>query len=828
MDKANFLEDTTSKQQKDLPYDGDFSQIKIYSDYNFTSKNDILDVSNQIPLTVDDLQEKATYRETCRNADMVMTLGKMTKTVINKNYDKEKQSTVNLDILANERDPSKSNISDILLHHLSNQEFLKGQGINCETFPEISNADSADEDIVKNIILRYVKNSWPKEQTSELTDQLSPKRGGENSNMPCCSLTVTEGNASDLEAAGESSHQETSHFLTKIKSPHDKPISCQGQPPQKLQTEKAVSGTGFKHGHSLVHYELSDFPKVAPKGKVPKNKTINKPLTTDKQASFSPKLRDKSAIVQDILESMSRPNCIERQGQKRKTAEPSQQIEMEPTIHIHQEHLTGIESEMSLFKVSSMSQKDIFPSSSSIFQKIIQGKQMCQKLKEQTDQLKTKVQEFSKSIAEDSPYHLQDKRLVLEKLQGHLELLEQEFLDNKEMHLTLKQVHRHESPAVGDFDPEREVEGEIFKLEMLLEDVKEKINKGKCTSAVSLPVSSPIISDDLASTSSPPSNETKSTDITWQLVRNCYDVVMVLSHDSMDPAEREIRAKESQSGEFSCLCVSSGGMSHFLAHSHICVCFVVQENPINTSGRQDHAETTSPSCAFCHGVLEWKENMEKKGQRNTNCGRCPPAIQEEAQHAGSILSSAAGPSCSSASGTRLQNNKCENCGTKSHNSRRVCGKEPLEEFHYRYNMPGQNYLNPNERSAFIKLCFLNENKNSSPSCSKPEWICSQTSNPKSSHDEHEPIPGKKNLKVFMTYHSDLAKTSPHFHSCRISGSKSLSNFGSTEETESEILNSSLDHALRTATILKDTTDRMIRTIAENLAKVQRWRNQLKY
>ncbi|XP_077927898.1 protein AKNAD1 [Halichoerus grypus] len=828
MDKANFLEDTTSKQQKDLPYDGDFSQIKIHSDYNFTSKNDILDVSNQIPLTVDDLQEKATYKETCRNADMAMTLGKMTKTVINKNYDKEKQSTVNLDILANERDPSKSNISDILLHHLSNQEFLKGQGINCETFPEISNADSSDEAIVKNIILRYVKNSWPKEQTPELTDQLSPKRGGENSNMPRCSLTVTEGNASDLEAAGESSHQETSHFLTKIKSPHDKPISCQGQPPQKLQTKKAVSGTGFKHGHSLVHYELTDFPEVAPRGKVPKNKTINKPLTTDKQVSFSPKLRDKSAIVQDILESMSRSNCIERQGQKRKTAEPSQQIEMEPTIHIHQEHLTGIESEMSLFKVSSMSQKDIFPSSSSIFQKITQGKQMCQKLKEQTDQLKTKVQEFSKSIAEDSPYHLQDKRLVLEKLQGHLELLEQEFLDNKEMHLTLKQVHRHESPAVGDFDPEREVEGEILKLEMLLEDVKEKINKGKCTSAVSLPVSSPIISDDLASTSSSPSNETKSTDITWQLVRNCYDVVMVLSHYSTDPAAREIRAKESQSSEFSCLCVSSGGMSHFLAHSHMCVCFVVQENPINTSGRQDHAETTSPSCAFCHGVLEWKENMEKKGHRKTNCGRCPPAIQEKAQRAGSILSSAAGPSCSSASGTGLQNNKCENCGTKSHNSRRVCGKEPLEEFHYRYNMPGQNYLNPNERSAFVRLCFLNENKNSSPSCSKPEWICSQTSNPKSSHDEHEPIPGKKNLKVFMTYHSDLATPSPHFHSCRISGSKSLSNFGSTEETESEILNSSLDHALRTATILKDTTDRMIRTIAENLAKVQRWRNQLKY
>ncbi|XP_038397057.1 protein AKNAD1 isoform X9 [Canis lupus familiaris] len=729
MDKANFSEATTSKQPEDLPYDGDFSQTKIYNDYNFTSKNDILDVSNQISLTVDDPQGKATYKGTCRNADITMTLGKMTKTVINKNYDTEKQSTTNLDILTNERDPSKSNISDILLHHLSNEEFLKGQGINCETLPEIADADSSDEASIKNIILCHVKNSWPKEQTPELTDQLSPKRDGEHSNVPCCSLTMTEENTSDIQAAGESSHQETLNFLTKIRSPHDKPKSCQGQPPQKLQTEKAVSGNVFKHGHGQVHYQLSDFSKVAPKVKTPKNNIINKPLTTDKQASFSPKLRDKSVIVQVILESMSRSNCIEKQEQKRKSAESSQQVEMEPTIHIHQEYLTGIESEASLFKVSSTSQKDPSPSSSYIFQKITRGKQMCQKLKEQTDQLKIKVQEFSKSIAQDAPYHLQDKKLVLEKLQGHLELLEQEFLDNKEKHLTLKQVHRHESPAVGDFDPEREVEGEIFKLEMLLEDVKEKINKGKCTSAVSLPVSSPIIPDDLASTTSPPSNE--------------------------EGKHGEERAQKDQQQKVS--------------HCH---------------------SRRGAACRFC----------------------C----------------SDTSPSCHSASRTGLQSNKCENYGTENHNSRRVCRKEPLKEFHYRYNSPGQNYLNPNERSAFVKLCFLNDNKNSSPSCSKPEWICSQTSNPKSSHDEHETIPGKKNLRVFMTYNSDLATPSLHFYSCRISGSKSLRNFGSTKETKSEILNSSLDHALRTATILKETTDRMIRIIAEDLAKAQRWRKQMKY
>ncbi|XP_046501094.1 protein AKNAD1 isoform X2 [Equus quagga] len=739
MDEADFSEDTTSKQQEDLPYDGDFSQVKIYSDCNFTSKNDILDVSNQITLVIDDPQEKTTHKETCRNEDMAMSLDKMTEDAVNKNCDEEKQCTVNLHIPADKRHPAKSNISDILLHHLSKEEFLKGQGINCETLPEISNADSFDETIIKNIILQYVKHSWPKEQTPELTDQLNPKADDENSNKPTCSPTMTEGNSSDVEElSGDSSQQEKSNFPTKTESPSDKQKSCQGQTPQKQQTEKASSGNGFKHGQDQVHCLLSDFSKVAPKVKIPKSSIIEEPITIDKQANFSPNWRYKSAIMQDILENMSRSNCVEIQEPKMKTTEPSQQIEMEPTIRIHQEYLTGLKPETSLFKLSSASQKD--PSSSScIFQKISQGKQMCQKLKEQTDQLKTKIQEFSKSIAQDSSYRFQDKRLVLEKLQGRLELLEQEFLANKEKHLSLKQqVHKHGPPAVGDFDPERKVEGEIFKLEMLLEDVKEKIDKGKCTSALSLPVSSPIILDELASTSSPSLNE---------------------------------------------------------------------EDPGTASGGQERAERTSPSCAFCLRVLEWKQKMEKEGHRRINCGRFPNAIQDKARPADSILrydTVHSCYSCYSTSGTGLQNNKREDCCTKTRNSRKVFGEEPAKEFHYRYNIPGQNYLNCSERRACVPLCFLNENKNSSPSHSKPNWICSQRANSKSSQDEREPIPGK------------------------ISGSTSLSNFSSTEDMEAEILNSSLDHALRTATTLKQTTDQMIRTIAEDLAKIQRWRNQLKY
>uniref|UniRef100_A0A8C6FGH4 AKNA domain-containing protein n=1 Tax=Moschus moschiferus TaxID=68415 RepID=A0A8C6FGH4_MOSMO len=410
MDKACFLEDTTSKQQEHLPYDEGFSQVKIYHGYNLTSRYDILDVSNQMNLTEDESQEKATHRETCQEADMTMTLDKTTENAVSKTCDKENQCTINLPIPANQEDTS--NISDILLHHLCKEEFSKDQGINCETLPEISNSDSFDEAIIKNIIVWHVKNSWPTEQSSELTDQLNSKSNDENSNKPSCSLTMTEENTSDsdeLVAAGQSNREENSNFLMKIRSLHDKQKSCLWQTPQK-QAEKASSGNKFQYGHSQVYYWFSNFSKVAPKVKIPKNNIIDEPLITDPRASFSPKLREKSAVGQDISESPSRSNDVEKQEQKWETTETSQLVE--PTVHIHQEHLAGIESEASLSKLPSTSQEEPSLSSSSIFQKISQGKQMCQKLKEQTDQLKAKVQEFSKSIAQDSPYNFQHRSVI--------------------------------------------------------------------------------------------------------------------------------------------------------------------------------------------------------------------------------------------------------------------------------------------------------------------------------------------------------------------------------------------------------------------------------
>ncbi|XP_004637050.1 protein AKNAD1 [Octodon degus] len=754
MDETDFSEDTTSKQQEDLPYDDTCPQVQMCDDGDFTSKNKVLGVADQVVLTEEELQAKAAHSETCPDTAAATTWGRITENdfVVDKNCDKEKQYPLTLYIPADKGDTSKSKISDILLHHLSKEQFLGGQGIDCETLPEISNADSTDEAaIVTNISSCYVRNFWPKEQSPEFTDQLNPNRDGENSSKPSHSPGFSD--LEELVTVGKSSHQENSNLLIQITDLGDKQKSCKGHESQKQLTEKASSSSVCKYGQGQVHYQPPDFSKVAPEVKIPKHNLLNKSPTVAKQASFSPKLRNKSIIVQDILENLSRSNSVEEQQAERQgnSAEPSQHAQMESPVHI-QELLTGLEPEPSLLTLTSASQKDLSTSSSSIFQKICQGKQMYQKLKEQTDQLKTKVQEFSKRLQQDTLCHLQDKKLVLEQLQGHLEELQQEFVATKEKHLALLQqhIHRQEAPAAGDFDLERTVEGKIFKLEMLLEDMKEKTDERKCPSVLSLPMNSPAFPEDTASAFSS-------------------------SSDEVDPS--------------------------------------------GASGSPEPAATVAPSpgCAFCRCLLEWKQKMERKGLRRINCGKFSIIIHEKALHQDPTL----GLSCSGCSSTR------GHCGAEVQSSPGVRGKDPLQEFHYRYDTPGQYYLNHSRRGAFVQPGSLDENKTSAPSFSKLKQLCSHGVNSQSFEDECEPALGK-NPKTCTARSAEPAVLRPRLQACRISGSKSLCDFSAIEKTESKILNSALDHALKTATILKKTTDQMIRAIAEDLAKAKRWRNRLKY
>ncbi|XP_037062900.1 protein AKNAD1 isoform X1 [Peromyscus leucopus] len=674
MDEADFSEDTTCKQQEDLPYDGVFSQMKMCSSYNFTSTNNNLAVWEDVVLSGKDPQEKSACCKMCQNTAVV------TANVVNNRHDKDKQCTLASCVPANKGDAPKSHISDVLLHRLSREQFLRAQGLGYENLPETLHADRLDDTaILTSVISRYGKSYCPKEQSPEFTDQPSSKSGTENSSSSSFSPGTTGDTSSPLEtpvAAGQS-HQEAPSFMSRTKGPGDEHRNCQGQTPQRWLTEKASSGHRFKYSPGQVRYQLPDFSRVAPQVKIPRNTITNKPLTIANQASFSPGLRNKSTVVQDSLGTMSGPNCVGKHQpeQKRKLTEPSQETQMEPATHTCQEALTGVKSVKCHLKLTPTTQRD--PSLNSyIFQKISQGRQMCQKLKEQTDQLKTKIQEFSKRIKQDPLCHLQDIRL------------------------------------------------------------------------------------------------------------------MTKEHAGCVPGPRSSRRRE-------------------------------------VTGLPEAGPQEVTSKELSELAPKMKQKMEKGGHRRTNYGKFSSTIHEKTLCHDSPLGSDPGPSFRPESGTGLQRNRGEDSGSEGRNSQRVCSEEPPKEFHYRYDTPGQDDLNHRGGHTSAQPHFLHENKMSSSSCSTSKWICSQRVNSEPFQDEHDSST-RKHPKTCLTCNTDPARPPTHLRFLRIPGIQSLGDRNNMEETESKILNSALDHALKTATVLKKTTDQMIKSIAEDLAKVHRWRYQLKH
>ncbi|NXJ13399.1 AKND1 protein, partial [Odontophorus gujanensis] len=123
---------------------------------------------------------------------------------------------------------------------------------------------------------------------------------------------------------------------------------------------------------------------------------------------------------------------------------------------------------------------------SNLLPEITQGEKMSQMLKEQTDQLKMKVEDFSKHKTEGT-FLLQNDHQALNQLKRYLDALERNYLTAREEHRNLQLHYYNDTPInIGEFDPERRVEGEIFRLGTLLKDIQEQADGSKCRLSPSL------------------------------------------------------------------------------------------------------------------------------------------------------------------------------------------------------------------------------------------------------------------------------------------------------------------------------------------------------
>ncbi|NXK29661.1 AKND1 protein, partial [Arenaria interpres] len=92
---------------------------------------------------------------------------------------------------------------------------------------------------------------------------------------------------------------------------------------------------------------------------------------------------------------------------------------------------------------------------SNLLPELTLGEKMSQILKDQTDQLIKKVEDFSKHTTQETLL-LQDNYLALNQLKRYLDALERNYLTAREKHRNLQlQNYKDKSINVGEFDPER-------------------------------------------------------------------------------------------------------------------------------------------------------------------------------------------------------------------------------------------------------------------------------------------------------------------------------------------------------------------------------------
>ncbi|XP_067394425.1 protein AKNAD1 [Emydura macquarii macquarii] len=344
--------------------------------------------------------------------------------------------------------------------------------------------------------------------------------------------------------------QENSQLIDENEDTNNFQNITKKHPHQKCLFERTGSSHELKYGQCQVNYCLPDFSKVAPKVKIPKRNNNDKSGPIMKRTKFLPNLVGKSAIVKDVLETMNYFDSVEVKNQEEEIRIPElvQQLELltkhaeaqnridhlrfDPKIDPHSDssnsnlpihsRCMGAASEESTFHPLNVPVEPMFglsktsysglqsermiaslPSAnaaaeiyclnpSNLLQNTTKGEKMSQMLKDQAEQLKTKVEEFSKCVTQET-FPLQDRYLVLKELKGHLDTLERNYLATKEEHRGLQlQNYNHKSISIGEFDPDRKVEGKIFSLGMLLEDMKEKIDDNICSPCLSLFTTSPM------------------------------------------------------------------------------------------------------------------------------------------------------------------------------------------------------------------------------------------------------------------------------------------------------------------------------------------------
>ncbi|XP_028941649.1 protein AKNAD1-like [Antrostomus carolinensis] len=836
-DELGCVTDATDKEQDDLPYDGDVGITCKYSNSSnlkdCTCTKDISGILN-FACSEDNKNIKATANyEThpqpeefsSHHRGAIGTMGISVETPGSEASLKKELPVCGFIKPDSTEHLPNSKMSSVLLRHFSKGELIStGQLIECETIPEASFTESIDDTVNKPEPSEHLEGPLAQEQWAtsfeyHLEKHKEINTGDKNKNSLNENRCVSKKPISSTGKCG--CRQENSQLINE----NEDTRIFQSMEEERDLFKKTVSPYEFKYDQGQAHYCLPDFSEAASEFKEPKpSDNINSVPTTEGTKSF-PILPSKSLIVNHILENKYHLNSAEVENQEEMTIpELLQQLQMltHHTDTQNTDHLrlnpkilpqadfpdasiaiysggTGTSSEvftlpapvpiqsthgLSKARLQCGTTASALPAAgtveahcldlSNLLPELTLGEKMSQILKDQTDELTKKVEDFSKLMTQET-FLLQNNYLALNQLKRYLDALERNYLTAREKHRNLQlQNYKDKSINVGEFDPERKVEGEIFRLGMLLEDIQEQTDDSKCN------LSSLLTSYESAHSS-------------YSLCES--SVVSSIA----DPPERR-------------------GSETALLHKdreeekRQTTDVIPQRNPFSLEGDK---------CDFCLHI-----NTDTRERKTRTCSlfiQRKPTDLSDTNLSSDSEDISAYDSCNDSQSEELGNCETESYktfNTRLHGKRKGlrcrCPRESRDQFKLR------------NCKESVQSCALCRNKRSGSSSYAQKRIFTQKAQKnKQSHGLVNRFSERQNSDAAKTCYSStydkIVLSHQYLPSKKPARSKSTINIRNRNANASNanILSSTLDHAIHTANSLKKATERMVRAVSEDLAKVQR-------
>ncbi|XP_016147372.1 AT-hook-containing transcription factor [Sinocyclocheilus grahami] len=501
---------TSDEEHEELPYDGAHSNYKTEKNLKASPCEMVTEMPGQNFSTLDKLSMPFVNAEQTEACQSNLTHGLLS------NHKAIKAVALPV---ATPIQPA-DHINDFLLRHFSKEELLNSSRIiEAETLPEMSLMDSIDETARSRASQAAQIFVREREKIQDVMEEPDPSIA-ESHRLAELNVSNESSSSKGPGSTCISDDDDNKECPKQNCSANSLDLSKADAQKPKCSFSRTRSYSDLKYGQGKVHYPLPDFSKVAPKVKIPKGNASVKPISQSPamaRAQSSPGILGKSAssckptadIISRVLEDSIKPpenvftdkevahqlqveydrllakytqaeNLIGQQIHA--SSEPSVTIDwIDAASNNENTKLTATNPQA---PAAGPSEKQFSLQNSQPVetesQSLTDGERLTSELRDIIRSFMQKVDEF-KTCATTMSINVEEQQMVLKSMMEAQDQLERNYLTKREEHRALEmQNYRGLTRNTGEFDPDREVEGQIFRIGMHLEDIKEQIDRNVC------------------------------------------------------------------------------------------------------------------------------------------------------------------------------------------------------------------------------------------------------------------------------------------------------------------------------------------------------------